>query len=57
MKLFVCMMLVTMVVMATLIDDSEGWRRRRRRRRGRLDVDADGTFGHHKYSEGHLGFA
>ncbi|XP_078604940.1 uncharacterized protein LOC144878347 isoform X2 [Branchiostoma floridae x Branchiostoma japonicum] len=43
MKLFVCMMLVTMVVMATLIDDSEGWRRRRRRRRsGRsLDVDAD----------------
>eukprot|EP00058_Branchiostoma_floridae_P027546 XP_002613037.1 hypothetical protein BRAFLDRAFT_123088 [Branchiostoma floridae] len=43
MKLFVCMMLVTMVVMATLIDDSEGWRRRRRRRRGRLDVDADGT--------------
>ncbi|XP_035683305.1 uncharacterized protein LOC118420556 [Branchiostoma floridae] len=43
MKLFVCMMLVTMVVMATLIDDSEGWRRRRRRRRngGSLDVDAD----------------
>eukprot|EP00058_Branchiostoma_floridae_P000795 XP_002586283.1 hypothetical protein BRAFLDRAFT_132314 [Branchiostoma floridae] len=43
MKLFVCMMLVTMVVMATLIDDSEGWRRRRRRRRngGSLDVDSD----------------
>ncbi|XP_035683304.1 uncharacterized protein LOC118420554 [Branchiostoma floridae] len=43
MKLFVCMMLVTMVVMATLIDDSAGWRRRRRRRRkgGSLDVNAD----------------
>ncbi|XP_066269943.1 uncharacterized protein [Branchiostoma lanceolatum] len=42
MKLFVCTLLVTMVVMATLIDDSEGWRRRRRRRRSRgLDADTD----------------
>ncbi|XP_066269942.1 uncharacterized protein [Branchiostoma lanceolatum] len=42
MKLFVCTLLVAMVVLATLIDDSEGWRRRRRRRRSRgLDVDTD----------------
>ncbi|XP_019623207.1 PREDICTED: uncharacterized protein LOC109469205 isoform X1 [Branchiostoma belcheri] len=41
MKLFVCMLLVTIVVMATLIDDSEGWRRRRRRRRSGLQADTD----------------
>ncbi|KAI8489736.1 hypothetical protein Bbelb_326420 [Branchiostoma belcheri] len=46
MRLFVSVLLVTMVVVAMLIDDSEGWRRRRRRRRkgGKLDADdeADG---------------
>ncbi|XP_019623210.1 PREDICTED: uncharacterized protein LOC109469206 [Branchiostoma belcheri] len=41
MKLFVCVLLVTIVVMATLIDDSEGWRRRRRRRRSGLQADTD----------------
>ncbi|XP_066267315.1 uncharacterized protein [Branchiostoma lanceolatum] len=45
MRLFVGTLLVTMLVVAMLIDDSEGWRRRRRRRRRRslqADGDADG---------------
>ncbi|XP_019622041.1 PREDICTED: uncharacterized protein LOC109468230 [Branchiostoma belcheri] len=40
MKLFVCTLLVTIVVVAMLIEDSEGlsgWRRRRRSRRSGLD--------------------
>ncbi|XP_078666070.1 uncharacterized protein LOC144908390 [Branchiostoma floridae x Branchiostoma belcheri] len=40
MKLFVCMLLVTIVVMATLIDDSEGGRRRRRSSGQQADTDA-----------------
>ncbi|CAH1251674.1 Hypp9120 [Branchiostoma lanceolatum] len=44
MRLFVGTLLVTMLVVAMLIDDSEGWRRRRRRRRYKRgeEADADG---------------